>query len=161
MSFMHPNIERKIMVDIDNYYEEDFNKNGIEFYCQDISKNKLEQVADSSIDIVMLNHIIEHIENINCFMNEIKRVLKPNAKIYVRTPDIKKTGFGFYDDFTHIRPFTVSGLRHMMTAFGFEEILLVHSNNSTMKIEEFLNLGIGSFGIVKPKEIESVYKKKG
>lgn len=160
MRYFHPNIKRKVMIDIDPFYQEEFKSMGIEFYCKDISKEKLNQVNDSCIDIIMLNHLIEHIGDIFFFMNEIKRVMKSNGIIYIRTPDIKKVKYSFYDDFTHIRPFSKNGLKHMMTTFGFKEIVTISSDNSTLKLEEYFNTKLGFFAFLGAKEIETIWKKE-
>lgn len=47
-----------------------------------------------------------------------------------------------------------------MTSYDFSEKLLVHSDNSTMKLEEFFSLSVGSLSLFGAKEIESVYKKE-
>lgn len=160
MMFNHQNISRKIMIDIDNYYEEYFKSLNIEFYMHDISKQKISEIKDGVIDLVMLNHVIEHIQNLDFFMTELKRIMKTESKIYIRTPDIKKVKFSFYDDITHIRPFSSNGLRHLMGIYGFREHILLNSNSNTIKLEHFFGLKPGSLKFLFPKEIEAVYIKK-
>lgn len=49
---------------------------------------------DNSFDIVLSNHILEHIKNEKKFFEEIMRVLKPNGKLILSVPyskELKKT----------------------------------------------------------------------
>lgn len=43
-------------------------------------------LEDNSFDIVMANHILEHVENLPKALSEIKRVLKPNGKAILLSP---------------------------------------------------------------------------
>lgn len=43
--------------------------------------------SDSSFDIIILQDVIEHLSDIENFLNELKRVLKPNGTIYLSTPN--------------------------------------------------------------------------
>jgi SAM-dependent methyltransferase len=76
---------------------------------------------DNYFDGITANHLLEHI-NPNNYLKlklEVVRVLKPGGKIYIETPNytslfipsfsfMKKQGgpLNFFDDTTHIRPFT-------------------------------------------------------
>lgn len=49
--------------------------------------SSLEEVPDKSRDIATLFHVIEHIENPNNFLKEIKRVLRNEGVLIVETPN--------------------------------------------------------------------------
>ena len=51
----------------------------------------LRNLKDNSFDIVISFQVIEHIKDANLFIKEIHRVLKPNGKAYITTPNSKKT----------------------------------------------------------------------
>lgn len=51
----------------------------------------LSNLKDNSFDIVISFQVIEHIKDANLFIKEIHRVLKPNGKAYITTPNSKKT----------------------------------------------------------------------
>lgn len=78
------------------------------------------QLPDASVDIVMLNHLIEHVNEYDFMLKEIRRILKPGGGLYIRTPDIYKVREHFYDDYTHVKPYSVPGLRHLASAYNFE-----------------------------------------
>lgn len=43
--------------------------------------------SDSSFDIVILQDVIEHVDNPECLISEIDRVLSPNGIVYLSTPN--------------------------------------------------------------------------
>ena len=96
-------------------------------------------LESESVDIVILNHLIEHINDTEFFMGTIIRVLKPGACLYVRTPNIKKVGASFWDDYTHVKPFTFTSLKHLMATYQLEEKFSFHSNSSRMNIDTLTN----------------------
>ena len=51
----------------------------------------LNNLKDNSFDIVISFQVIEHIKDATLFIKEIHRVLKPNGKAYITTPNSKKT----------------------------------------------------------------------
>ena len=75
---------------------------GVEYYALDLSPNLLRQhpagagclaladavqlpYADDRFDIVMANHVIFHLDNIEGGLQEIKRVLKPGGRVLAST----------------------------------------------------------------------------
>ena len=149
----------KTIVDIDDHFKGILESKGIRFFQHDLSREILFDVDDNSFDLISMNHLIEHITDIDHFMTEVNRLLKSTGYVYIRTPDIKKVGFSFYNDFTHVRPFSKEGLIHMMDCYGLKKIFMVNNNNQTIHIDDFLGhkiSGILPFG----KEIEAVFKKK-
>ncbi len=53
--------------------------------------------ANSSFDLIIIQDVIEHLNDTNSFLIEIKRVLKPNGMIYLSTPN-KYSLFNFISD---------------------------------------------------------------
>ena len=49
----------------------------------------LKDVADNSVDFAVTFQVIEHIQNDELFLKEIKRVLKPGGKLIMTTPNVK------------------------------------------------------------------------
>lgn len=148
----------KTIVDIEDSYEKELVASGINFYKHDMSQAKILNIADESCDMVAMNHLIEHITNIEFFMEEINRILKPDGKIYIRTPDIKKVRFAFYDDCTHVRPFSKTGLSHLMRCYGFEKLYSQSSNSSLIQLDNLLGFNV-SKALRLGKEIEAVFQR--
>lgn len=79
--------------------------------------------ADDSFDAIIFTHVIEHLTSPHALGREIHRVLKPGGIIYAETPNwtsmlVPSFGyyreqhnpFNFYDDPTHVRPWTKESL---------------------------------------------------
>lgn len=79
--------------------------------------------ADEFFDAVILTHVIEHLREPMRLGPEIRRVMKRGASIYVETPNwtsilVPSFGirrdqhnpFNFFDDPTHVRPWTKQAL---------------------------------------------------
>jgi SAM-dependent methyltransferase len=75
--------------------------------------------SDNTFDYVFIKSVIEHIANTDLFLSEICRVLKPGGKVIILTPDYQKQGNFIYDDYTHIKPFTLGSLKMALLLNGF------------------------------------------
>lgn len=69
----------------------------------DLEKGKL-PFENNSVDEVVASHILEHISNYIPLMEEIWRIIKPGANLFVRVPHYLHEGA--YTDPTHVRRFT-------------------------------------------------------
>ena len=57
------------------------------------------------------------------FVKSCKKMLNSNGKMIILTPSWYHTNWGpFYQDFTHIRPFTLSSLRDLIVLAGFKKV---------------------------------------
>jgi len=81
---------------------------------------------DNKFDVVFSKSVIEHINNTNHFLGEASRVLKDNGKIIVMCPAWETQGKHFYDDYTHVKPFTALGLDAALRAAGFRDVEVVN-----------------------------------
>lgn len=52
--------------------------------------------ADASFDLVTVRHVIEHIAEPNSFMAELVRVLKPNGRLIIETPNSEALGRAWF-----------------------------------------------------------------
>lgn len=77
-------------------------------------------IQDNSIDVVMSLAVIEHIFNPEIFLSEIYRVLKPGGFVYISTPNFKLCFKDFYNDCTHVKPYTPESLEMVLRVFNFE-----------------------------------------
>ena len=85
---------------------------------------------DNFFDAIYTKSLIEHISNHEHFFKECKRVLKVNGILITYTPDWETQYLNFYDDITHIKPFTKITLENCYKMYGFENC----------KVEKFYQL---------------------
>jgi 2-polyprenyl-3-methyl-5-hydroxy-6-metoxy-1,4-benzoquinol methylase len=124
------NSKNKIVFDIDNYYKKYFENLNWLFYKVNIGRDKF-PLNDNSLDVITINHVIEHIHNYKNLMQECKRVLKPGGLLVITTPNInasrlrldfwngRPTMFNFWDDPTHIKPYTITSIKRLFSMFDF------------------------------------------
>lgn len=99
------------------------------FSKHDVSNEKL-PFNDNFFDAIYTKSLIEHIDNHEFFFNECKRVLKPDGILINYTPDWESQYLNFYDDLTHIKPFSKVTLENCYKMYGFENC----------KVEKFYQL---------------------
>jgi SAM-dependent methyltransferase len=73
--------------------------------------------ASSSFGAVVAKDILEHLLYPGYAMKEIRRVLRPRGVLWISTPHAGSRRF--YDDYTHIRPFTIQSMRSLLEDHGF------------------------------------------
>lgn len=96
---------------------------GINFECDKLP------YEDDSFDIVLLYSIIEHIENPDNILCEIKRVLRKNGFVIIITHNFELSnwllcGRDFYNDPTHRRPYNRVSIKKLMTMYEFSKCFL-------------------------------------
>lgn len=77
---------------------------------------------DNSFDIVYSKSFIEHLSQPEQYFTESYRVLKPGGLLLTLTPDWESQFKKFYDDPTHVRPFTIVSLKDIQAMSGFKNI---------------------------------------
>ena len=139
ISYSHPNIERHA-IDKGETFRVELENRGIKFVCKDVDTANLKlPYEEGSFDIVLLNHIIEHIYNNESFMGEMGRILVRNGILYVRCPNVLRTKMEFYNDYTHIRPYTPASIEQIASAYGFTIKEMLHSNHSRIQLDILTN----------------------
>lgn len=75
---------------------------GVDVVC-DINAKKL-PFENDTFEVIMLNHILEHIQNLEALLKELYRVSKNGGRILIRVPYFShESAFSHYQ---HIRRFT-------------------------------------------------------
>lgn len=158
ISYSHPNV-KYIAVDRGSYYKNELEARDVLFYESEVGKENL-PIEDDSIDLVILNHLIEHIEQSDYLVQELLRVLRPNpcSAVYIRTPNIARVKWSFWNDYTHVKPFTMDALEHLMIVFGFKREFMMFSDSPRISLDiltagRWRNLLFGK--LLGGKEIEA------
>jgi len=70
-------------LNLNYYHTTDLNMIGVDYPNQDIQNLKLN---DSSYDLVLINHVLEHVKNDKIALSEIARILKTNGRAIITVP---------------------------------------------------------------------------
>jgi len=76
--------------------------------------------ADGEFSVLFNKSVFEHVRDISPLLRECHRVLAPGGRMVTLVPDWMAQWRHFYDDWTHVRPFTLVGLRECVQSHGFE-----------------------------------------
>jgi SAM-dependent methyltransferase len=75
--------------------------------------------ADGEFSVLFSKSVFEHVREIGPLLRECHRVLAPVGRMIALVPDWTAQWRHFYDDWTHVRPFTLPGLRECIQSHGF------------------------------------------
>jgi SAM-dependent methyltransferase len=79
--------------------------------------------AGASFDIVRMKEVVEHVEAPLVLVEEARRLLRPGGLLILHTPTPYSQFYpigNFWDDYTHVRPFSRTGLRRLIEDAGLE-----------------------------------------
>lgn len=133
LSYTAPNL-RAFGVDRDDHYAPRLEAAGITFRVADVGAEPL-PFEDGFFHLVMLNHIIEHVADYDILAGQVRRVTAVGGHAYVRTPDINRVKGAFYDDYSHVKPYTPNALVDLMRAHGFEVRQLLRSDHPRINLD--------------------------
>ena len=121
----------KLVADLgcgDQYIRKPVERRGGSYMGIDIDECNLETdgfpIGDSTCDIVICLALIEHFFDPGHFLTEVKRVLKPGGHLWMSTPDIEACGAKFWNDPTHVHPYTRASFRMLLHMNGFMDVLV-------------------------------------
>ena len=108
----------------------------------------LGQLADEVFDVITLNHVLEHVEDIPATLKRLRSHLKPAGFIYIRTPNARsvlatifKGNWRGWETPRHLNVVTPEALQKAVERSGGEVATLVTSNDMSA------GMFIGSIGI--------------
>ncbi|HXD31069.1 MAG TPA: class I SAM-dependent methyltransferase [Pyrinomonadaceae bacterium] len=98
---------------------------GIENYGLDLRSVALEsaQLPDSYFDLITLIDVIEHVENLNTFLDQLNRVIKPGGHVFIITPNYSAYALAgrqwscLSKDFEHLQYFCEESLHRICSRF--------------------------------------------
>jgi SAM-dependent methyltransferase len=107
---------------------------GCQFHRADLERESLPW-PDASMAAITCMHLVEHMKSLAHLMQEVKRLLRPDGRVYFETPHPKTTGLpslrdkgpvnftmNFFDDPTHIKPVPVGDLAELVCGQGLEVV---------------------------------------
>ena len=93
---------------------------GAHFIVHEISEQSQMPFADGTFDVVYSKSFIEHIHQPVTFLADVARILKPGGLAIMLTPDWEANYKIFFDDVTHVTPFTKETMRQALELAGME-----------------------------------------
>ena len=83
-------------------------------------------VDSGALDVVRLKEVLEHVERPLDLATEMRRVLRPGGLLLAYVPTqwspLYPAVVNFWDDYTHVRPFSRTGLMRLLEDAGFARI---------------------------------------
>jgi 2-polyprenyl-3-methyl-5-hydroxy-6-metoxy-1,4-benzoquinol methylase len=122
LSYKNKRIKRKVMIDCDDTYKKKLVSEGVEFYKLELGKDNIQ--FKGVFDLIILNHVIEHVADYNKAITQLHQFIKPKGYVLVRCPNVLVNKHAFWNDFTHVKPYTPSSLEKAFQSYGFKKILL-------------------------------------
>ncbi len=87
----------------------------------DVSR-ELEQLPNERYNGIYAKQIIEHLPDPLYFLRQLRQALRPGGKIVILTPNCPYAlSRFFWDDYTHMRPFTAAALMRVALDAGFTD----------------------------------------
>jgi SAM-dependent methyltransferase len=136
----------------------------------DVINAILESAAlpDESFDVVLLNHVIEHIDDPIRTLREVNRILKPEGHFVIETPRYDTLMFKLLGRRErsvscggHIYFFTTQTLRNLYEAAGFKTVQLDYVGRS-LTVERLLyNVGVMSKSLKVRRALDRVSDRLG
>ena len=87
----------------------------------DLETDKL-PYPDNHFDVVYSKSFLEHLQDPSKFLKEAYRVLKPGGLLLSMVPDWESQYKKFYDDYTHVSPFTIVSLKNIQLVTGYNNV---------------------------------------
>lgn len=88
--------------------------------------DRLFQLPVGSFDAITLWHVLEHVHDLNGYMNQLHRLLKPGGRLLIALPnhtsfdaDYFGKWWAAYDVPRHLYHFSPDSMRHLATKHGF------------------------------------------
>lgn len=88
----------------------------------DFVYEKIEDVPNSCVDIVISNHVLEHVDSPIYYLNEIKRILRPNGRLVICVPNECNKNVNINDIDMHLFTWSPQNLFNLFKRCGYKNI---------------------------------------
>ena len=80
---------------------------------------------DNIFDLIICYSVIEHLSDPSKMLENCRRTMKNKAFLIIETPNWRYCKLRFYDDYTHVKPYTDISLKKLLEDSGFYQIELM------------------------------------
>jgi len=105
-------------------------------YCREkqglhVFSDRLEELLEDEgkYDVILMSHVLEHVENPDELLRNCLRLLKPGGKLLLTTPNIKSLGCSIYGKYwfpldppRHLLIYSPAALKKIILESGFDEV---------------------------------------
>lgn len=111
--------DRKVAVDI-NPTAGDYAASDVEFIEGDCSE--LSMIPADSLDLVFASNLLEHLhkQKASELLQSAFTALKPSGRLILIQPNFRYSYDQYYDDYTHVTPYTDKGLSGLVESEGYQ-----------------------------------------
>lgn len=95
--------------------------NNIEVKQANIEKEPM-PFEDNFFDVVYSKSLMEHLRHPDTYLKEVYRILKPGGTVLCLIPDWEANYKTYFDDYTHIMPFTRVSLNDILMMADFADV---------------------------------------
>ena len=117
-----------------------------------INSDNLDTFQDNFFDVIVVNHVLEHIENPLVILKQIKKKLNINGFLFIGVPNIEglfprfqKENWPSLQPLAHIYQFTPKTLKLLLQKIGFEPIRIITFNRRFKNKPKILNLILNKY----------------
>jgi SAM-dependent methyltransferase len=109
-------------------------------------------------DFVSINHVLEHVDDISGFIDQLNNVITSSGKIYIEVPDASRyldyyfQPYSFFD-LEHINHFNIENLELLLNSKGFKVI-----EKHTIELDMSINIKYPAIGVLIEKCNNSVFQ---
>lgn len=111
-------------LDRDNYNNDDADFAAMEeFYRVDLETDSLEQIPDGYFDLIIMNHVLEHLQDGLSVVARLSRKLTPGGYLYIEFPSVRSLNLPsapgtlhFCDDGSHVKLYDVKEVANALLA---------------------------------------------
>ncbi len=99
-------------------------------------------------DVAVLSHALEHFRDPSMVIRLVRRVLTVGGVLYVETPN--PTYPHFWEDYSHVRPYSAYALRHLLDDNGFLTLAagdIAYPSRAHILYRVLRRLGMESIGV--------------
>ena len=81
-------------------------------------------LPDGSVDFATMNAVMEHIASPGHTLSEVRRTLRRGGLLFIRTPNWRIDYRDFYNDPTHVKPYTPKSLRLTLSLSSLSPVFI-------------------------------------